>query len=150
MKLSPHFSLDEFKRSEYATRHGLDNTPPGFVLTNLGLLAARLERVRAILGAPLRITSGYRSPILNSAIGGSLMSAHINGMAADFIAPDYGSPFEVARAIEANADEIDYDQLIYEGNWVHLGFVVLSMPRREVLTAHFSGGRTRYSQGLDA
>jgi hypothetical protein len=148
MKLSPHFNLDEFTRSDYATRHGIDNTPPGFVLSNLRVLATRLERVRLVLGAPLFITSGYRCPELNRAIGGSLTSAHVGGLAADFIAPEYGSPFAVARAIEANGDEIDFDQLIYEGKWVHVGFTQLTQPRREVLTATFAGGKVKYSEGL--
>lgn len=150
MKLSQHFSLDEFTRSDYATRHGIDNTPPGFVLTNLRMLATRLERVRLVLGAPLLITSGYRCPELNRAIGGSITSAHVGGLAADFIAPEFGSPYQVARSIEANADEVDFDQLIFEGGWVHIGFTQLTQQRREVLTARFEKGRARYSEGLAA
>ncbi len=150
MKFTAHFTLDELTRSDYATRHGIDNTPPGFVLSNLRVLATRLERVRLVLGAPLFITSGFRSSELNRAIGGSRTSAHISGLAADFIAPEYGSPFAVARAIEANADEIDFDQLIYEGKWVHVGFTQLTQPRREVLTAIFEKGRVRYAEGLAA
>jgi hypothetical protein len=148
MRLSPHFALDEFTRSDYATRHGIDNTPPGFVLTNLRMLATRLERVRLVLGAPLLITSGYRCPELNRAIGGRGSSMHVSGLAADFIAPEFANPFAVARAIEANADEIDFDQLIYEGKWVHIGFTQLTQPRRDVLTATFNGGKAHYSEGL--
>lgn len=149
MRFTQHFTFDEFTRSDYAIRHGIDNTPPGFVLTNLRMLAARLERVRAVIGAPLLITSGYRCPVLNRAIGGSATSAHVAGLAADFIAPEFGSPFAVARAIEANADEIDFDQLIFEGgSWVHLAFTQLAQPRGEVLTATFKDGRPHYSEGL--
>lgn len=148
MKLSPHFDLDELIRSDYAVRHGLRNDPPEYVLKNLRVLAQRLERVRACLGAPLLVTSGYRSPELNRAIGGSITSAHVGGLAADFICPEFGNPYQIARAIEANADAIDFDQLIFEGTWVHIGFTQLTQSRREVLTAHFAGGRVRYTSGL--
>lgn len=144
MQLSPHFTLAEFTRSELAVRHGLDNTPTGPVVENLKALAATLEEVRQLLGAPIIITSGYRAPAVNRAVGGSAMSAHCHGYAADFIAPEYGTPQEVARAIRDSG--IRYDQLIYEGAWVHLS--VDPKMRRQVLTAHFNGGPATYTAGI--
>lgn len=85
MQLSPHFYLDEFLRSEYAARHGIDMTPSSKVVANLALLCRDvLEPIRALVGGPLVITSGYRPEALNTAIGGAPNSDHIRGLSADF------------------------------------------------------------------
>lgn len=62
LRLTPHFSLDEFISSETAQRRGIDNTVPLHLIPNLVVLAEGLEQVRALLGNPIRVTSGYRSP----------------------------------------------------------------------------------------
>lgn len=146
MNLTPHFSLDELTFSEAAVRLGIDNTPDADVLSNLGVLAEGLERVRAVLGHPVRISSGYRCPALNAAIGGSKTSQHMQGLAADFACPGVGSPRDVAMEIVLAADSIDYDMVIHEGAWIHISFS--GAPRREVLTAHFANGGVSYSKGL--
>lgn len=149
MTLTPHFTLDEFTVSQTAVRLGIDNTPSPVVIDHLRQLAAVLERVRAYLGAPLLVSSGYRSYLLNHAIGGSATSAHLDGRAADFTAPAYGSVLAVAHALAAMP--FDQDQLIFEERWVHLGIAAATAPpRRELLTAHFSAGSVRYTKGLPA
>lgn len=149
MKLTPHFTLEELVASQTAARRGIDNTPGPDVLKNLGILAEGLERARALLGAPMLISSGYRCPALNTAVGGARNSAHKSGLAADFIAPGYGTPIQVCRLLEVHAAEIGFDQLIQEGTWVHIGFPAPNAaPRREVLTANFGAGGTTYSKGL--
>lgn len=144
MMLSPHFSLDELTNSDIAARRGIPNDPPSFALENLRRLAGGLEQVREVLGCPVVITSGYRSQALNRAVGGSTMSAHCEGHAADFLAPLRGSPLEVARALRDSG--IAFDQLIAEGTWVHVSFD--PKMRRQVLTAHFNGGPATYTAGL--
>lgn len=147
MNLTKHFELDEFLVSETATRLGIDNTPPPEVITNLMKLAMTLEVVRETLGKPIIINSGYRSAALNAAVpGSSKTSAHCFGLAADFIAPSFGSPLDVANAI-ANLG-IEYDQLIHEGGrWVHLGLTKPGQtPRHQQLTAKFPG--PVFSNGL--
>lgn len=144
IQLSPHFSLDELTHSDLAARRGIDNTPPAFVIENLRRLAGGLEQVREVLGCPVIITSGYRSPAVNRAVGGSTMSAHCEGHAADIIAPLHGSPLAVARTLRDSA--IAFDQLIAEGTWVHISFAPAM--RRQVLTAHFNGGPATYTAGL--
>jgi zinc D-Ala-D-Ala carboxypeptidase len=120
MKLSEHFTLEELVFSQTAARKGIDNAPSITIVSNLRILAAKLDEIRGILGVPLLISSGYRCGALNRAVGGTAASAHIAGLAADFTAPGFGSVLEVARAISAS--DIAYDQLIYEfGAWVHLG-----------------------------
>jgi len=145
MKLSEHFNLNEFTISQTATRKGIDNTPPEPVIERLRMLAATLERVRGLLGnSPIRISSGYRSKELNRAIGSSDSSAHVLGYAVDFTCPIFGTPKEVANEIAKSA--IKFDQIIYEGTWIHLS--VDPRNRREVLTATFKNGKAYYSKGI--
>lgn len=115
MLLSAHFSLEEL----IATQHrGIDNTPPPDVVHNLANLANdTLELVRMFLG-PMHINSGYRSPELNTAVGGQPSSQHCQGLAADFIC----SRFSLQEATRRILDQhIAFDQLIYEfGSWLHI------------------------------
>jgi len=145
MQLSQHFNLNEFTISQTATRKGIDNTPSAPVIERLRMLAATLERVRGLLGnSPIRISSAYRCKELNRAIGSSDNSAHVLGYAVDFTCPIFGTPKEVANEIAKSA--IKFDQIIYEGTWIHLS--VDPRNRREVLTATFKNGKAYYSKGI--
>ena len=120
MKLTTHFDLAEFTLSETAARRGIDNDPPPDIVVNLLALASTLERIRERLGHPIIITSGYRSPVLNAAVGGSPNSAHMQGWAADLTCPGFGPPLLVCRAI-ASMPGLRFDQCIHEfGRWCHL------------------------------
>lgn len=147
MKLSPNFSLDELTHSEIAVRRGIDNTPDADVRQNLGMLADGLQRVRSVLGHPMRISSGYRSPAVNAAVGGSATSAHMRGLAADFTCPGFGSPRDVVMAIVNYAETINFDKVILEfGKWVHIQF--RDQPRRQVLTAKHGTNGPIYVAGV--
>jgi hypothetical protein len=131
MMLSEHFSLDEMLATQ---QRGIDNTPQNAAIeANLTRTAQLLERIRAVLNVPIIITSGYRCPQLNRAVGGSVNSAHMQGLAADFIVPRYGVPFDVCEAIRPHIISLDIDQLIYEGGWTHIGLSVTA-PRHDLLT----------------
>lgn len=137
MRLSPHFHLDEFTTSQTAARHGISNAPTAAVIERLKTTAAGLEKVRASLGKPILVSSGYRSPEVNRRVGGSPTSAHLKGWAADFISPGFGSPLAICHAIvEA---KVPFDQLIEEGTWVHISFD--PRMRGEVLTKKGKGYR---------
>ncbi len=118
-QLSPHFSLTELT----VTDTGLDNTPDAMMEATLVTLAVFLEKVRAVLGSnPVLVDSAYRSPAVNAADGGVSDSAHLLGYAADITCPAFGTPFEVAQALD-RADQVGtirFDQLIYEQTWVHI------------------------------
>ena len=146
MNLSPHFTLAELTRSETALRRGIDNSASASIVEKLRHTAGGLERVRALLGAPLHVNSAYRGPNVNAAVGGSSTSQHTKGEAADFVAPSFGSPLDICRAIIAS--DIEFDQLIYEGSWVHISFVADRAQRQMVLTAHFAGGKVTYTPGI--
>ena len=153
MKLTEHFSLDEFTASQEATRHNINNTPSAKVVENLRMLATLLEQVRELLGGgAIRISSGYRSLALNRHIGSNDTSAHVRGYAADFTCPSFGTPIEVAKEIaESN---LKFDQLILEGVsqskpegvWVHISCDPDN--RRQLLTATFKGGKAFYKEGI--
>ena len=138
MQLTPHFALAEFTRSAKAAQLRLDNTPTGKALENLKRTAEILERVRAHLGVPIIITSGYRGPVLNKAVGGATSSDHLQGLAADVIAPNYGTPYEVAKALAPHIDALGIGQVIYEvsgrSRWVHLSARVPEKTVNRVIT----------------
>jgi hypothetical protein len=142
-RLSRYYTLARLTRSDTALARGIDNTPPPDALENLRRLARGLDAVRRLLGHPLAITSGYRCPALNAAVGGAPASQHAQGLAADFTCPGFGPPLEVVRAIRDSS--IAFDQCIYEfGEWVHLSFS--PAPRRRVLTIYASA--EGYLEGL--
>ena len=143
-RLSRHFTLEELTFSQTAIRQGIDNKPSLEAVAHLTRLAYCLEQVRALLGGPVRITSGYRSPGLNAVVGGAKNSAHLSGYAADFVCPSFGTPLEIVKAIAASG--IKFDQCIQEGMWVHISFDPAM--RREVLTAHFHNGEAYYTEGV--
>lgn len=161
VRLSPHFRLSEFTLSQTAARLRLDNTPSAAQVRNLTRLAQRLEKARAILGAlrkppglnipgdvPIGISSGFRAPMVNQAVGGEKASAHLDGLAADFSAPEFGTPREICEALIAS--DLSFNQIILEGTWVHLAIAGEGKPeRRDVRTAVFwPGSKTRYLPGL--
>jgi hypothetical protein len=143
MGLTDHFSYEELTASSTAVRLCIDNTPPADLLPHLYILAVGLEQVRSLLGFPLHIDSGYRCPKLNACVGGAILSAHMEGYAADFTCAAFGDPLSIVKAIEAS--DIKFDKCIQEGHWVHISFAPTL--RHEILTAHFSALGTTYTKG---
>ncbi len=136
MKLSDHFTLAEMTVTQ---QRGLDNTPSAATAANLRKTAELMEEVRRLLGGrPIIVTSGYRSPEVNRAVGGSRHSEHMTGSAVDFICPGFGSPLEVCKAIAAS--DIQFNQLIHEfGAWTHISRS--DAPKRQILTIDGDGSR---------
>ena len=128
MKLSDNFSLHEFTRSQTATRHGIDNTPSKEIIGNLqSLCLGVLQPVRQHFQKPMIISSGYRCVELNSKIGGSITSQHVQGQAADIEVLKIRN-LELFYRINKN---LSFDQLILEfhnpdedphSGWVHVSF----------------------------
>jgi len=83
-RISEHISLKEAIKSHTATRLNIDNTPRELDLVNMKTIAEKVfEPLRKWVGGPIAINSFYRSPKLNSAIGGSTTSQHCIGCALD-------------------------------------------------------------------
>ncbi|ACB34526.1 Peptidase M15A [Leptothrix cholodnii SP-6] len=153
IQLAPHFRLSELVISPSGERAGLRNEPQATQVRNLRRTAQWLETLRGALGCPITVLSGYRSPAVNKLVGGSNQSAHLRGLAADFIAPAFGSPRAVCERVLSlglSFDKLMFDQLIYEGSWVHVGLAEVGAPmRNQVLTAVFAKGvPTQYRAGL--
>lgn len=135
MNLTAHFTLSEFTASETAARYNIDNDPPPQILENLERLAAFMEKVRALLGKPIIITSAYRCSKLNKLIGSKPTSAHINGMACDFKVHGM-APRQVCETIAKS--DLEFDQCIQEyGQWTHIGLAANN--RRQLLTINNHG-----------
>jgi hypothetical protein len=143
-QLTPNFTLERLCASSTALRLGIDNTPPENLIANARRLAEGLEEVQRVLGFSLHHDSGYRCPELNAAVHGVPTSQHTKFEAEDFTCPQFGTPLEIVKLISGST--IHFDQLIAEGNWCHVSFT--ETPRREVLTAHFLGGKVTYTAGL--
>jgi zinc D-Ala-D-Ala carboxypeptidase len=160
MMLSAQYELLEFVRSTTAVRRGIDNTPSAIVIENLKLLAAELEKVCALVECKLLIHSGYRSPALNHAVGGSEppqspLSYHVFGLAADFDPPPNCTHDELQQAIAAEPS-IAFDLVLEErardgAHWLHFQIAKPgALPRRKVRDAELDrqgGVITRVSVG---
>lgn len=145
MKLTQHFSMTELTASATAQRLGLDNTPAPELVPRLVLTAEMLERIRSTLGVPVTVTSGYRAPRVNHAVGGVTSSDHAQGHAADIVAPGYGSPFEIARLLAPLVATLGIGQLILEGikgkQWVHVSTRTPEKLVNRVITITDAGAR---------
>lgn len=142
--MTPHFTLDELTASQTATRKGFDNTPDAAAVEALRQLSINvLEPVRALLGVPVFVNSGYRSARVNRAVGGSARSQHCRGEAADlaFKGLTVQAAFERIRN-----SEIVFDQMIEEGTWLHISFTRQRPNRRQCLRAKFTGGQASYTE----
>ncbi|MCR9066508.1 MAG: D-Ala-D-Ala carboxypeptidase family metallohydrolase [Cytophagales bacterium] len=122
-KLSKNFTLFELLSSPTAHRQKIFEqfTPSENVKDNLlALVTNVLQPLRDYLGKPIVVTSGYRCPRVNSAVGGARTSQHIKGQAADIKVPGM-STLDVCKAVKAAG--IEFDQMIEEyGSWVHISF----------------------------
>lgn len=134
MKKIKYFSLSEFLNSATAKRLGIDNTPSFEVVDNLNKLADYLDVIREKVGKPILISSGYRCPVLNKAVGGVANSQHIKGLAADLICSDMKSLEKVLRETGG------FDQLIKEHRkgstsfWFHVSVCSRNgKPRNQII-----------------
>lgn len=147
-QLTPHFTLAEMTDSQTAARKGLHNVPAMGTpeRANLERTAQTMEEVRTILGdKPILISSGFRAPAVNAAVGGSKSSAHMSGLAVDFSCPGFGTPLQICKALEPHMRKLGIDQLIHEyGTWVHLGLAG-GAPRHMALTIDNKGTRTGFA-----
>lgn len=133
MRLTQNYSLEQLIYSETAERERIDNTPAPDIIDNLRLLAEGLEQVQALTGFPLEISSGYRCAELNQRLGGANTSQHTQGLAADFICAEFGSPADIIKAIRDSS--MAFDQCILEyAKWVHISFS--KAPRGRVLSIY--------------
>lgn len=143
-----HFTLEEFEASQVATRNGWGNSVPPELMANALATLQMLQLVRDHLcqvagrDVPVLLSSGYRSPRLNLAVGGSQISDHIRAQAADWTAPAFGTPLQVCRALEPHVGQLGIGQLIHEfGRWVHTSTRAPMVARNRIITISRAGTR---------
>lgn len=143
--LSPNFTLEEFTRNG----HGIDNVPNAMQIKNMEFLCDNvLEPLREHYGHPVVITSGYRCPELNKAVGGADNSQHTKGEAADLHILGVRND-DVWNFIK---EHLAFDQLIAErlrqqdgaAGWIHCSYSI-SHNRRDAIS---SPARGEYVKGL--
>ncbi len=150
MKISDHITYAEAIHSQTAKRKGIDNTPNPNQIEAMKLLAEKVfEPLREWVGGPIKVNSFFRSPDLNTKIGGSKTSQHCKGQAID-IDDVYGykTNSEMYHWIKEN---LSFDQMIWEfgtdtqPNWVHVSYVSEENNRNRCLKAYKDDmGRTKY------
>lgn len=134
-----YFTLEECTRSETARKKNIDNTPlPEIEAHIVESIETLIDPLREAWGdyctrnglgkAGIRISSGYRGPELNKAVGGSSTSAHCHGYAFDLV-PTNGKMKEFKRFCRDFLADKAFDQLISEGedssgmpSWMHVGY----------------------------
>lgn len=136
MQLTKSFYLEEFLDSQTAARYSFNEQfePPAEVVSNLRLLCEEvLQPLRDQLKVPIKITSGYRCPRLNAAIGGASKSQHLTGHAADIVCYKLGNKALFDAIIQSG---LPFDQIIDEFSlrWVHVSYDA-SRHRGQVLKA---------------
>lgn len=142
-KLSPNFERSEFEKSGQMP----DECVPLFA----EFCHEVLEPIRDHFGKPVRVTSGYRSPERNAAIGGSKTSQHVatpSHCAADIqiVGHDIVEAFDWIRLHSM----LPFDQAILEygqitesqgDDCIHLSYAI--QPRRMAMVGA-TNGRTSY------
>jgi len=141
MRLSRDFTLAELTDTDT----GIANNPSQDEIRNLKLLVQKvLQPVRDKFGV-INVTSGFRSPGVNSAVGGSATSDHVHGRAADIQCEDMAAVFKYIRK------NLPFKQLIWEfgtdaqPKWIHVAYDA-NNNKGEVLKAIKKGGKTKYVQ----
>ena len=138
MRLSKNFTLSEITKSNTAKRLGIDNAPNQEHLNNMQILIRDLiQPMRNALG-PIRISSGYRSPVLNRAIGGSTKSQHCKGQALDLQFWKEGEMCNKEIYDWVLKEGVEFDQMINEFDfaWIHISLKPGNKNRRMVLEAY--------------
>ena len=148
--ISKYISLKEATRSDTAERLGIDNFPGSEELANMRALAENIfEPLRSYVDGPIYISSFYRSPDLNTAIGGSKNSQHCLGQAIDL--DDVLGNASNEEMFNYIKDRLDFDKLIWEFGsdnnpaWVHVSYRTDQPNRGEVLRATKINGKTTYT-----
>jgi len=151
MKLSKNLSLNEVTKSNTAERRGIDNSPTEAHIKNLKYIAEEVfQPLRDNFGVPIYISSGYRSPALNEAIGGSPRSFHSHGMALDLDQDNRNKGVSNCDVFYYIKDNLQFTELIwefgdeYEPNWVHVAIAPGREDEKKIKIAEKINGKTQY------
>ncbi len=151
-----YFTIRELTKSSTAVRKGINNTPNSIIVNSLtALIDNVLDPLREKWGAPIIVTSGYRCPALNRAVGGSSGSQHTKGEAADIrtLSDSREDNMKLLRCLLNSG--IEFDQVIAENvdsqgrpDWIHISFTRARQNRKKRTTMKKIAGRTTYINGI--
>ena len=148
-RISKNITYKEAIHSNTAKRMGIENIPNEEKIANMFTIAEMIfQPLRSFVGGPIKITSFFRSPKLNQAIGGSRSSQHCKGQAMD-LDDVYGHKTN-AEMFMYIRENLDFDQLIWEfgdeenPNWIHVSYVDKQKNRNRCLKAYKDNGKTKY------
>lgn len=147
MKITQNFTLEELCHSDTAITLGLDNTPKKYQIEGLERLCKTiLQPLRDVVGSPIKVLSGYRSPNVNKAVGGAATSYHLQGLAVDISLPNKSLHFD-GLTIQPNMTlvyyilllQLPFDKMILEygqpdnPSWVHIQIAIQgNQPRNQI------------------
>ena len=130
-KITSNFTLAEM----IFTRQPLPNSPSRLVVINLCWGCHKiLQPLRDHIGMPTTITSGYRSSVVNKAVGGVSSSQHLDGCAADCVVPSA----VFAKAIDYITRYLPFDQLLIGKSFFHVSWNPFGIPRRQRIDNYYS------------
>lgn len=133
--MGKYFTISELCKSDTAIEKGIDNTPSSEVVEKLNMLIDNvLDPLREWYGKPIYISSGYRCPELNKAVGGAPNSFHTMGWACDI---DMGDKDDNQPIFDYIKDNLPFVELGWEGNgrWVHVAYIRGREHEKEVFYA---------------
>lgn len=134
MNMKTYFTVQELCKSNTAIKYKIDNTPSDTIVMHLNQLIVFLNGLRKAWGSAIWVNSGYRCPKLNTLVGGSSTSAHLNGYAAD-LWPGNGNIDEFKTFVANYCKDKAFDQLLLESSgktqWVHIGLYSNSGKQRK-------------------
>lgn len=124
MRLTEHFTFDELTSTSHNELLEANRESAKAFMKQLKYVAGTLEEIRAVLGVPLRVTSGFRNNALNKAVGGSPTSGHTKGLCADII-PLGIDVVEAQKKIIANKDKCPslkkcILEMVKGSEWLHV------------------------------
>ena len=156
-KISKHLSYAEVVKSATAIKRGINNSPNEKELANIKMLAEKVfEPTREHFGKPIGLISGFRSLVLNNAVGGAKSSQHLAGAfngkeeaAFDIDADVFDNGITNTDIFNYIKDNLSYDQIIAEfydngqPAWIHVSYRK-DRARKSTLIAMKVNGKTKY------
>ena len=122
--MTKHFTFNELTNTSNVELLEANRESAKAFMKQLKYVAGTLEEIRAVLGVPLRVTSGFRNNALNKAVGGSATSGHTKGLCADFqpVGMEIHQAFEMIQANKSKCPSLK--KCIYESiggsKWLHV------------------------------
>ena len=123
-----YFSITEMIKSATAKRLGIDNTPSEDIKNSLTLFIEKiLDPIREDWGSPIIVSSGYRCPELNKAVGGAKTSGHLYGFCADLQVKGDLRKFSNFVIEWMKDHHMKFDELLFEKSsnvtWLHFCWI---------------------------